>query len=168
MLLHFDKRLPLQQLRMQAKNALDDGNGSLLQQRLGIEDLPRVKESCLALDLACTVRVGLNEQAWPSVEVQLDGTAVLDCVRCNQTMKFPIQSQLVWCLAADDAEQSKWTERIATVDVLCIKERVSVQELVEDEVLLCLPMIPRCEVTLSLDVIQGCANKSLSELMGLD
>jgi uncharacterized protein len=91
-----------------------------------------------------------QQSGFAVAELSLAGKATLQCQRCMQTMELPIEgtSQVALILAeADAAEVPDELE-----PVLAREGRISAGELVEEELLLALPIVPlhedprRCEL----------------------
>jgi uncharacterized protein len=75
--------------------------------------------------------------------VSAAGTAGLTCQSCNTAFELPIDSQSTIYVAHDAAQLASWEDE----SFECIEgnEKTSALELVEDELLLAVPYIPRCE-----------------------
>ena len=75
--------------------------------------------------------------------VTASGSVGLTCQSCSAEFDLPINSQSTIYVAHDAAELASWEDEAFE----CIEgnEKTSALELVEDELLLAVPFIPRCE-----------------------
>ena len=124
---------------------------------LGIGALPRLAASgCEAATLRYRVRGAVNAAGRPCLAVEASGVALLACQRCLDPVEFPVELSVELELAASEREI---VEADDDVDRVLATNAMDVALLVEDEVLLGLPMAPmheRCEP----DVGQGAANRA--------
>jgi uncharacterized protein len=80
----------------------------------------------------------------PALEVRVDGTVPLVCQRCLQAFGWQVKQQTTVLLARDERE-------LETLDaddeheVILAAAPLDAATLVEDELLLTLPFVPRCE-----------------------
>ena len=81
--------------------------------------------------------------ARPGFVVAASGSVGLTCQTCSAEFELPINSQSTIYVAHDAAELASWEDEAFE----CIEgnEKTSALELVEDELLLAVPYIPRCE-----------------------
>jgi uncharacterized protein len=77
----------------------------------------------------------------PTVTIALEGEVPLVCQRCLQPFAFPLASESTICLAASDRQLAEWDDD--EVEAILAESPVACQELLEDELLLCLPYAPR-------------------------
>ena len=89
------------------------------------------------------VRFG-RHSGTPMAEISLDGTAVLQCQRCMQPMALPVHSVARVALLASAAEANGVAGDLEPV--LAPEGHISVGDLVEEEMLLALPIVPLHEV----------------------
>ncbi len=98
-------------------------------------------------DLECRVDVigyriagGVNERGRPELEVQASGELGLVCQRCMKpmTMCLEIDSRLELARSLEEIEAAE-----DEVDRVVASKTMDVESMVEDEVILALPMIPR-------------------------
>jgi uncharacterized protein len=114
--------------------------------RLEIGGLPRLAESgCRSAAIRYAVRGGENAEGHPCLAVEASGVLGLTCQRCLGALDFPVELRVELELATSE-------QAIATaedeVDRVLATRAMDVASLVEDEVLLALPMAPmheRCE-----------------------
>lgn len=84
---------------------------------------------------------GMDKQGIPFVQGQIRTEVELICQRCLEPMKIPIQADMDLAIIGSDDEVKRLPERY---DPLLVSEQpLSVAELVEDEILLALPAVPR-------------------------
>lgn len=108
---------------------------------LGMEQLPRVAELQGATEgLAFGVRGGMRDDGKPCLWISVSGELRLVCQRCLGQLIFPlsIEAELVLTQNAREIEEAQ-----DDVDRVLASRAMSVAQLVEDEVLLSLPMVPR-------------------------
>jgi uncharacterized protein len=74
------------------------------------------------------------------VDLTLAGTATLDCQRCLEAMELTVESTVRVGLIAAEADMSRVPEDLEPV--LAPGGRISIGELVEEELLLALPIVP--------------------------
>jgi uncharacterized protein len=124
---------------------------------LGIGALPRLAASgCEAATLRYRVRGAVNAAGRPCLAVDASGVALLACQRCLDPVEFPVELSVELELAASERAI---VEADDDVDRVLATNAMDVAALVEDEVLLVLPMAPmheRCEP----DAGQGAANRA--------
>ena len=105
------------------------------------DELPRVRpqlrrgEGCVTGE----VRFG-REQGRAIAEVEIAARAVLTCQRCLAPLEWPIASRGRVALVADAAEADRVPAELETAHAA--DRRVSVRDLVEEELLLALPIAP--------------------------
>jgi uncharacterized protein len=79
----------------------------------------------------------------PAVEVELEGEVPLCCQSCLQPFLLPVRQQTLLLLAHDEAELARLDEGDEH-EVVLAAGPLDARELVEDELLLTLPFVPRC------------------------
>ena len=85
----------------------------------------------------------MDEQRIPHVRGRIRTEVVLICQRCLEAMTVPIQIKLDLGIVESDDQAKRLPEQY---DPLVVSEKpVAVAELIEDEILLALPAIPRHE-----------------------
>lgn len=113
---------------------------------LGIDALPRLAASgCEAATVRYQVHGAVNAAGRPILAVEASGVAMLACQRCLDAVEFPVALSVALELAASEREI---VEADDDVDRVLATNAMDVAALVEDEVLLVLPMAPmheRCE-----------------------
>lgn len=102
--------------------------------------LPRLKElGCRSAELRYTLRGGTSAQGKPMLLVEAAGTLELACQRCLEALRLPVdvctELELATSQAAIDSADDD-------VDRVLATRSMPVADLVEDEVILALPMVP--------------------------
>ncbi len=75
-------------------------------------------------------------------EIESAAAPVLTCQRCMQALEWPVSSRSQVALIADVAAADRVAEGLETF--LVENDRVSVRDLIEEELLLALPLVPKC------------------------
>lgn len=94
--------------------------------------------AALKVDILADARSG-----WPRFHGRVRGHVDLECRRCGRHFGYPLDVAVDLRLVRDGAE-----ERAVLADAdpyWAENDRLPVRELIEEEVLLALPMLPRCE-----------------------
>ena len=87
----------------------------------------------------------LGAGAQPALRIVADAAVGLECQRCLQRMVVPLRvDRRVFFVAGEDAAASLDAE--SDDDVLTLEPALDLKSLVEDELLLALPLVPRHEV----------------------
>ena len=100
-------------------------------------------------------------------DLSLAGKALLQCQRCMQTMELSIDSTSHVALIAAEADAAEVPEELEPV--LARDGRISAGELVEEELLLALPIVPLheelrdCAVSPSAPLVSGEAPEHVSQ-----
>jgi uncharacterized protein len=122
-------------------------NGSRLQGDWPLADFPRLRES-LHTDSG-TVRYELQGvpelHGWPALRMRLQGALQLICQRCLGPLEHPLRIESSLLLRATQAEiDAERVEAEGPEQIVAGKE-MAVHDLIEDELLLALPLAPRHE-----------------------
>ncbi len=81
----------------------------------------------------------------PSLQLAADTEVTLECQRCLQPMRWPLQARRrIFFVEGEDAAAALDAE--SEDDVLALVPALDLQALIEDELLLALPIVPRHEV----------------------
>jgi uncharacterized protein len=84
-----------------------------------------------------------RESGFPRVHGRIEGALTLDCQRCNRPFQWPLRVEMDLRLVFSDQEEKA---ALASGDPYRVEnDELPLRELVEDEVLLALPMLARCE-----------------------
>jgi uncharacterized protein len=118
-------------------------NAAVLQGRLGIDSLPRLAQSgCTGSVLDFVLTGEINQRGKPGVRLAVGGGVRLQCQRCLGSLEWPLQFEAQLEFASSEAEITAADDGIERV---VAGRKMSVAALVEDEVLLALPMVPKHE-----------------------
>lgn len=119
--------------------------GATLQGKLALEQMTRLHE--LVVDTVGDVDVELSFDQGrfspPSITGQIQTTLMVDCVRCGQAFAYQVNLRPHLRIVRSD-EQAKELD-FEQETLLLEDESVSLVKLVEDEILLSLPMLLRHE-----------------------
>jgi uncharacterized protein len=106
-----------------------------------LAELPRLRAQLTSVSGEAHGRVHFRRMAGVAVaELSLHGTAHLVCQRCLQTMDVDVEAATEIGLIAHEADADRVPEELEPV--LAPDGRLSVAELVEEELLLTLPIVP--------------------------
>jgi len=118
-------------------------NAAVLEGRLGMESLPRLAQSgCSGSVLDFVLTGEINERGKPGLKLAVDGSVRLQCQRCLGRLELPLHLEAQLEFASSEAEITAADDDIERV---VAGREMSVAALVEDEVLLALPMVPKHE-----------------------
>ena len=118
-------------------------NAAVQEGRLGVESLPRLAQSgCSGSVLDFVLTGEINERGKPGLQLAVDGSVRLECQRCLGSLDFPVHLEVQLEFAPSEAEITAADDDIERV---VTGREMSVAALVEDEVLLALPMVPKHE-----------------------
>jgi uncharacterized protein len=110
---------------------------------LAISDLPRLAEmGCEAATLRYAVRGGEDADARATLAIEASGELRLTCQRCLGVLALPLAVRSVLELAGSQAEIDAADD---VRDRVLASRAMDVAALVEDEVILALPMVPMHE-----------------------
>ena len=106
-----------------------------------LAELPRLRSQLASIEGTVRGRVHFTREAgFVVAELTVDGAATLVCQRCLQTMTEPVSSVVRVALIPAEADASRVPENLEPV--LANGGRITVGELVEEELLLSLPIVP--------------------------
>jgi uncharacterized protein len=118
-------------------------NAAVLEGRLGMESLPRLAQSGCSDSVLDFVLTGeINERGKPELKLAVNGSVRLQCQRCLGGLELPLHLEAQLEFASSEAEIAAADDDIERV---VASREMSVVALVEDEVLLALPMVPKHE-----------------------
>ena len=89
-------------------------------------------------------------QGRPALRLRVEGTLQLACQRCLGVLEFPLHAEVLLRLAATQAEVDAEPLRAEGPESIVTGKQMPVRALVEDEVLLAIPIAPRHEVCAGL------------------
>ena len=106
-----------------------------------LAELPRLKSRIAGIGGSVRGAARFARQAgFAVVELSLAGKATLQCQRCMREMELPIESMTHLALILAEADSAEVPEELEPV--LAREGRISTGELVEEELLLALPIVP--------------------------
>lgn len=90
---------------------------------------------------------GRHPKGFPQLRMVVDGEVSLVCQRCLSSYRQPLASETVLVLARSEADADETEEKLDddSIDVIVGSTSLDLLQLVEDEVLLSLPLSPRHE-----------------------
>jgi len=147
------KSRPLDPLRLDVAAMAADG--ASLQGQWPLAQLPRLRESCLPVadqappDVNWSVQ-GERRKSRPGVEgdnwllLHADALATLECQRCLQPMTTPLSVDREFRFVRSE-EEAEAQDIDSDEDVLALPRFLDLRGLVEDELILELPLVPRHE-----------------------
>ncbi len=107
-----------------------------------LKHFPRVLPLLAAPDGDAAGRVDFSREGRVAVaEVQVSATVTLICQRCLAPLQWPVDSTGRVALVATPGEAERLPDTLETV--LAPDYRISLRDLVEEELLLALPLVPR-------------------------
>lgn len=118
--------------------------GASLEGELGAEQLPRLLEHLTAADAAVQYRIaGGCEAGRPVLSLWVAVDVRLVCQRCLEPYQQHLELRNVLPIARNAEELLRWEADDPLLDALVAEERLDLAALVEDEILLSLPLAPR-------------------------
>jgi uncharacterized protein len=93
--------------------------------------------------LRYALRGGKDERQRPFLELTIEGELHLQCQRCLEALDFPVRLQSMLLLLARGGELDELMDDPSAPDAIEPSAELEVAELIEDEVLLSLPLSPR-------------------------
>ncbi|MFH1602351.1 MAG: YceD family protein [Pseudomonadota bacterium] len=131
-----------------ARNALE------VHGRLDLESMPRLAQSgCSGSAFRFVLNGEINQRGKPGLRLTLDGSVRMECQRCLESLELPLRLEVQLELASSEAEIMAADDE-DDIDRILAGREMNVAALVEDEVLLALPMVPkheRCEAAAALE-----------------
>jgi uncharacterized protein len=122
--------------------------GGVIAGKVDAAALPRVADLIDAQGGASDVEyriTGASDAAGhPALEVVLAGTVPLTCQRCLQPFRWPVEQTTLLLLARDQRELTRLDDEDHEHEVVLADGPLDPLGLVEDELLLTLPFVPRC------------------------
>ena len=106
-----------------------------------LRDLLRTDEGTLQYELLGVAQ----ERGYPALRLRIVGTLQLVCQRCLGALEFPLQIDVSLGLAATQAEIDAEPLEAEGPERIVAGKEMAVRDLVEDEVLLAIPLAPRHE-----------------------
>ncbi len=97
-----------------------------------------------AADVHYRIRGENDPLGRPVLDIELDGKVPLQCQRCMRVFEWPVQQRTTLLLARDERELEHLDERDER-EVLLASAPLDAIEIVEEELVLSLPYVPRCD-----------------------
>jgi len=122
-------------------------SGGVLDRRIGLDELPRLADLLTTTEGYLSVRLEgqRDDQGKSWLQLDIAGEPVLCCQRCLGGVKVPlgIRSRLQLIAPGEDWPDDDLVDDSA--DAIAAEAALAVLQLIEDEVLLALPIAPRHE-----------------------
>jgi uncharacterized protein len=116
---------------------------------IAVADLPRLaKESVDKFGIVrWSLQGGSNKQGYPQLSLSVSGSVRLVCQRCLTPFEFAVASESILILASDEGAADEMDALLAedAVEVIVGSRSFDVAQIVEDDVLLMLPLSPKHE-----------------------
>ncbi|MEW6678187.1 MAG: YceD family protein [Pseudomonadota bacterium] len=111
---------------------------------LGAEDLPRLAAQLSpdCPDVQYRLQGGM-QAGRPVIGLEVQARVRLICQRCLGEYVESLELVREYPVARDEAELARWERDVPLLDALVADPKQGVAELVEDEILLSLPLVPR-------------------------
>ncbi len=90
-----------------------------------------------------SVQGNINAEGVPALRLQMKGLLSLVCQRCLEPMEFQLDWQVEYRLVASEEKLPAPEDESDNADYLVADPQMNVQQLVEDEILLALPLAPK-------------------------
>lgn len=119
-------------------------NGAL-QGKIAVEQLTRASEYFTAKDgeLTFEIRGRLDQRKRPLLTLTVSGYVTLTCQRCLQAMRHEVDVAQGLRLVKDEAALPRLDEEHDDIDVIVADSKMNVLDLVEDEIILSVPLGPK-------------------------
>jgi uncharacterized protein len=113
-----------------------------------VKNMPRLLASLAAADGEIRYRIkgSLHGLERPALECSISGEVTLQCQRCLENMVHPLNIHSKLVLVSSEAALPDTEDEPDEIDTIVASHEMNVAELVEEEILLSLPMIPRHEI----------------------
>lgn len=121
-------------------------NGDTLRGKIAVADLSRLVDSLYSSAgiLEYILSGSVNPHGKPTLHCQVKGRLKMQCQRCLEAMEYALDTRSDLVLAQNEAELLRLDELEEEADdAILADHQLNVLALVEDEVLLNLPMAPR-------------------------
>ena len=115
------------------------GRAATLERAYPLEQLPRLVEAGALAGTGVHARIGFGRhEGRTTVDLAVAGSVVLPCQRCLRPVQYPVDDEALLAIVADDAQAVEDGREAVVGDA----ERLSLVELVEEQVLLGMPLVP--------------------------
>jgi len=115
-------------------------NLSTMARSIGVDGLPRLVElGCHSAEVTYSVAGGTNDMGRQSLELCISGRFMLTCQRCLKPMQWGMTSRIdLELVSSQEAIDNAIDDR----DRVLAGKEMDVDALIEDEIILAIPMIP--------------------------
>lgn len=118
--------------------------GESLSGEASLADLDRLSSALVSDEGSVKYRLrGGMESGRPVLHVEVETSVMLRCQYCLEPYRHDLHIEQVLPLARDEAELARWEQDDPLLDALVVDPALDVLTLVEDEILLSLPVAPR-------------------------
>jgi uncharacterized protein len=119
------------------------GKGELLSGELELAGMRRLAPSLHTTEGAVevTLEFGMDPERIPYLRGHIHGKLTLTCQRCMQAMDFPVDTEMTLGLVNSPAEADALPDHYEPL--MAESESVVLSDIIEDELLLCLPLVPK-------------------------
>ena len=121
--------------------------GRMLSGEVAVRDLSRLKDLIVAGDQhrRYEIRGGLSARREPQITCIICGFVALTCQRCFKAFEHRVDTHSTLIFVSDESKLPPVEDEDESTDYIVAKSPLGVQALVEDEVILALPISPRHE-----------------------
>jgi len=121
-------------------------NAQVWEAESSIAEFPRLAREFTQGQLFCRVAGDMDAQRRSRLRIVVRGEVVLTCQRCMGELPHTVDIDRTVYLARDEAQVERLDEALGLEgEAILAGERLNLVELVEDEVFLGLPLVPRHE-----------------------
>jgi uncharacterized protein len=118
-------------------------SGESLKGSLRVEELPRLSDSLRPDDVAVQYRLdGVLASGRPALRLKVEAKVWLTCQLCMSLYPEMLSLDTVLPVARNEAELARWEALDPMLDALVADPGLDVAVLVEDEILLAIPLVP--------------------------
>lgn len=138
-----------QTVAMSTKGVIDVAEfarlGTTLSGDVGVRDLPRLQDLVVMGDerLHYELRGELNPRREAEITCIIHGLVSLECRRCLETFDHCIDTASTLVFVSDESKLPPVEEEDESIDYVVAEAPVEVRTLIEDEIILALPVAPR-------------------------
>jgi uncharacterized protein len=121
--------------------------GGLLQGELPVASLARLLDALADSTggIAYRLQGQMGPRSEPRLVLEVDGALIVRCQRCLEGIGHPVRIRSLLELVEDEAEPTQEEIEDDAKDFLVARKEFDVEALVEDEIILALPVAPRHE-----------------------
>jgi uncharacterized protein len=143
--------------------------GASLQGAWPIRDLARLRGALASLDgeLAYELQGARDRSDRPALRLKLRGSLQLICQRCLGAMEYPVRLDSELVLAASQAQIDAEPLEIGGPDWVLAGKEMALRELIEDELLLAVPLAPRHAACAARGMTAAASRSPFESLRGL-